>query len=143
MTLKECFDTRKLRKIPPSRAKAQASLVVAAEKLKEARGLAEAGFGNAALLAAYASMFHSSRSLLFRDGVQEKSHYCLVEYLKENYVKTNKLGSESVTLMDAFREERHDVLYSLHNLKVKKEEVLEAVETAGKMLKEIKSLLGA
>jgi len=30
-------------------------------------------------------MLHSPRALLFRDGVKERGHLCVVVYLKEKY----------------------------------------------------------
>jgi uncharacterized protein (UPF0332 family) len=141
LTLDECFGERKLRKTRPDVLKAEKSLETAEKKLGEAEELAKAGFDDVALITAYASMFHSGRALLFRDGVIEKSHYCLALYLKEKYVKTGKIESEVITMMDAFREERHDVLYSLEGIKVKTSETKMAIETARKLLEAVRNLL--
>jgi uncharacterized protein (UPF0332 family) len=141
LTLDRCFEERKLRRVRPDPMKAAQSLKVSEEKLGEAEKLANAGFGDVALVTAYASMFHAGRALLFKDGVVEKSHYCLVMYLKENYAKTNKISNDIITMMDAFREERHDVLYSLEGVKVKTTETKTALETARKLLQTAKSLV--
>ena len=61
-------------------------------------------------------MFHAGRALLFRDGIQEKSHYCLLVYLKEKY--TGRISAGILSSMDAYREERHEVLYSLEKTKI-------------------------
>lgn len=121
--------------------KARQSLKVSEDKLVEAEKLAKAGFGDAALVTAYASMFHAGRALLFKDGVVEKSHYCLVVYLRENYAKQGKIGPEIITMMDAFREERHDVLYSLEGIRVKTADTKTAIETARKLLETAKTLV--
>ena len=128
--------------MPPDRTKALQSLKVAQSKLVEAEKLAEAGFENVALVSAYASMFHSGRAILFKEGIVEKSHYCLVMYLKENYATPGKIDHEIITLMDAFREERHEVLYSLEGIGVKATETKTALETARKLLGTAKHLVG-
>ncbi len=141
MSLERCFEERKLRKIRPDILKARKSLEVAESKLSKAEELAKAGFEDVALVTAYASMFHSGRALLFRDGIVEKSHYCLIQYLKEKYVKTGKIENEVITMMDSFRHERHDVLYSLEGIKVRTNESKEAIETARKLLSAVKKIL--
>lgn len=125
----------------PDVLKARKSLETAEGKLSEAGALAQAGFKSAAMVTAYAAMFHAGRALLFKDGVVEKSHYCLVEYLREEYAKTGRLPNELVTMMDSFREERHDVLYSLEGVKAKTDDVEAAIETAKKLVGEAKRLL--
>lgn len=141
MTFEECWRERKLRRTRPDLLKARKSLEVAEEKLWEAEKLAKAGFESTALVTAYSSMFHCGRALLFKDGVVEKSHYCLIQYLKENYVKTGKIGGGVVTMMDSFREERHDVLYSLEGITIKASECKAAVEVARRLFEAVKSLL--
>lgn len=142
MTLERCFEERKLRQAKPDILKAKKSLETAREKLAEAEELAKAGFEKVAVVFAYASMFHSGRALLFKDGVVEKSHYCLVLYLKEKYVKRGKIENEIITMMDSFREERHDVMYSLEGIKVKSDEANHAIENARKMLQAVGWILG-
>lgn len=68
--------------------------------------------------------------------------FCLVQYLKEKYAKTGKIENGVITMMDAFREERHDVLYSLDEIKVKMTETKTAIETARTLLKASKTLVG-
>ena len=136
-----CFEERKLRKDRPDILKAHKSVSVAESKLKEAEDLAKAGFASASLLSAYSSMFHSGRALLFRDGVVEKSHYCLIAYLREKYSKAGKLDDGTITVMDAFRAERHDVLYSLEGISVRSDDTKTAIEAAKRLLQEVKRLL--
>lgn len=141
MSLEKCFEERKLRRVRADILKARKSLETAERKLAEAEELMKAGFESAALITAYASMFHSGRALLFRDGVVEKSHYCLILYLRERYAKIGKIKNEVITMMDAFREERHDILYSLEGMKVKGREAKTAVETARELLEEVRGIL--
>ncbi|MFH0818079.1 MAG: HEPN domain-containing protein [Candidatus Micrarchaeota archaeon] len=141
MSLEECFENRKLRKARPDLLKAAASVQVAKRKVAEAEELAKAGFRSMALIQAYASMFHAGRALLFRDGIIEKSHYCLIIYLKEKYVKTGSIPIESITLMDSFREERNDVLYSLEKITVEGKECEEGVKSARQFIKIVERVL--
>ncbi len=138
--LDECFERRQLRQIPPDKAKAKSSLETAKIKLAEAKGLAAAGFASMAIVNAYASMFHSCRALLYRDGVQEKSHYCLIAYVREKYAATGKLTPGLITVMDAFREQRHDVFYGFGKPSTKKADVELALDAAKKLMEEISKI---
>jgi len=117
------------------------SISTAESHLNEAENLAKAGFKKVAVVIAYASMFHAGRALLFKDGVMEKSHYCLVVYLREKYVVNGKLSTELITIMDAFREERQDVMYGLEIPELNKDDEKIAIENARKMINEVKKLL--
>lgn len=66
-------------------------------------------------------MFHAARSILFKDGITEKSHVCLVEYLREEYVKTGRLSEAWTNSLDHMRIERHETLYSLETESSKKD----------------------
>jgi len=41
-------------------------------------------------------MFQGARALLFKDGCVERSHYCVVEYLKRHYVQSGKLDQSHI-----------------------------------------------
>jgi uncharacterized protein (UPF0332 family) len=139
--LQDCFDERKLRKISPDKLKAEQSIKVAEEKLIEAEELRKAGFPKMAVVLAYSSMFHAGRALLYKDGIQEKSHYCLVVYLKENYVWGGKLDSEIITSMDHFREERNDVFYGFSPPDITDKEAKNGMEVSKKMVEKVKKLI--
>lgn len=141
MSIEQCFEDGKLRRERPDLLKAMKSLSIGEAKLKESEELAKAGFKTASLIAAYASMFHAGRALLFKDGIVEKSHYCLITYLREKYAKTGKMDSGVLTVMDAFREERHDLMYSLEEIKVREDETRIAIENAKKMLENVRKLV--
>jgi uncharacterized protein (UPF0332 family) len=49
----------------------------------------------------YYSMFHSARALLYFKNYREHSHYCLIEAIKELYIKTGKI---SPFFLDALQE---------------------------------------
>lgn len=139
--LPDCFDDRKLRRIKPDLMKSEQSLKAAEEKYKEADEIRTAGFPKMAVVLAYASMFHAGRALLYRDGVQEKSHYCLVQYIRENYVWTGKLDQEIITTMDHFREERNDVFYGFSPPNITDEEAKNGMEVSKKMIEKVKELV--
>lgn len=143
MTLEECFASRKLRRILPDLLKAQKSLEAAAAKLRRAKALLEDGHNDATLLYAYSCMFSAGRAVLYKDGVQEKSHYCLARYLEEEYAKKGKISREAITLLDAFREERHAIMYGFEELKVRKEEAEEAIDAAEKFIQKAKELIAS
>lgn len=141
MTLEECFASRKLRRIRPDLLKARKSLDAAGTKLERAKALLKDGYSDAALLYAYSSMFSAGRAILYKDGVQEKSHYCLAKYLEEKYAKSGKIEPETITLLNAFREERHAIMYGFEEVKVGEEEAGEAVSAAEKIILKAEELI--
>lgn len=102
-----------LRKIPPSREKAENSIQAARNWLKEAENNLKANALNSSILSAYLAMFHSARAILFRDGCREKSHYCVARYIEEKYAKTDLLEHKWIELLDHCRELRHSNQYGL------------------------------
>lgn len=139
--LQGCFDDRKLRKVKPDLFKVEQSLKTAENTHKEASEICEAGFPKMAVVLAYASMFHAGRALLYKDGIQEKSHFCLVQYLKENYVWTGKLDQEIITSMDHYREERNDVFYGFSPPNISDEEAKNGMEVSKKMIEKVKEII--
>jgi uncharacterized protein (UPF0332 family) len=59
----------------------------------------------------YLAVFHSARAVLFRDGVREKSHYCIGLYL-QSYVENDELEEDWPMLFDRMRSIRHTDQYS-------------------------------
>ncbi|MDD3626674.1 MAG: HEPN domain-containing protein [bacterium] len=55
-----------------------------------------------AIVSIYTSMFHASRSILFRDNFKERSHICLKIYIDEKYSEL----SEFTRIFNAFRKNR-------------------------------------
>ena len=131
------FKERKLRKIPVDLEKSKKSLEIAKQKLEEAKKLFSADFYNNSVLSAYTSMFHSARALLYKDGIQEKSHYAVYVYIKEKYSKIPK------SLMNSFnnlREERQEVLYGFEE-HVSKEDSENAILDAEEFLEKVREIL--
>ncbi len=113
MNLKECFQRRLLRYGRPDARKSARSLEVAVTKLEEAEKALKEELFDAAIILSYTAMFHAARSLLFKDGVIEKSHVCLVEYLRARYVRKGKLRGALVNTLDSIRIDRHEIIYGL------------------------------
>ncbi len=141
MSLEKCFEERKLRKITKDLEKSKSSLETAKEKLTVAKKLAGDGYYGPSIIYAYSSMFHSARALLYKDGIQEKSHYCLIQYLKEEYGKTNKIDIYLLHIIDSFRVQRHDVMYGTKKSRYSFEECELCMKSAEKLIKEIKRLI--
>jgi len=120
-TIDECFERGLLRKVEPSRIKSQQSLRLARDWLCEAEANLKAEAYRSALSSAYLAVFHSARAVLFRDGVREKSHYCIGLYL-QTYVEKDDLEEEWPMLFDRIRSVRHADQYSFQ-VKPTEEEV--------------------
>jgi len=138
--LDECIEKRLLRREKPDKEKAIRAIEIARERLIDAEISEDAGIPSATILLAYAAIFHASRALLFRDGYSEKSHYCVVEYINEKYVKTGKLDAKFIPLIRHARQERHEVFYGLEKTETK-EDAEEVIDLAREFIKKIGELL--
>jgi len=138
MNLEECYQNRMLRKIPQDPKKAKRSLEISENKLKIAKEAFEKELYGPTIIYGYTSMFHSSRSLLYKDGVQEKNHICLVLYIKENY--SNKIPPYLINSLNSFRKERHESLYGLDFIETKKDAEL-SIHDAEQLLTTVKKIL--
>ncbi len=138
--LDSCIEKGLIRKVIPSKEKSIKSIVKARKWLDEAKKNRKFGLLDSCLVSAYSAMFHAARSLLFRDGFREKSHYCLVRYLEEKYVNRGKMERIVVDLLDRFRELRHEDLYEL-DFSAMEEDADEAVQNAERVIATIEELL--
>lgn len=66
-----------------------------------------------AIIALYNAFFHTARALLFKDGIKERSHFCIARYLEENYVHKKLLNANFLDYLDTLRDARHNTQYSL------------------------------
>jgi len=113
MNLDECFKRRLLRKDKPDPQRAHRSIEVAEAKLEQAQKAHAHELHDASLVLAYTAMFHSARALLFADGIIEKSHVCLVEYLRSEYSRKGVISEGLVNSLDRMRIDRHEAVYGL------------------------------
>ena len=78
MQLNACFRKRLLRRERPDVEKSRRSIEVAQAKLNAAEKAFSHGLLDATVVLAYTTMFHAARAILFKDGIIEKSHVCLI-----------------------------------------------------------------
>jgi len=82
-------------------------------------------------------MFHAARALLYRDGIQEKSHFAISIYLREKYSK--ELGN-LIFELDSMREQRREGIYRFE-YEFSKEDCLHAIKSAREFHKQVTGIL--
>ena len=135
----DCFRLGLLRRTEPSRSKSDQSLLSAREWLSEAKKNLVAQALRSALSSAYLAVFHSARAVLFRDGVREKSHYCIGLYL-QRYVEEGSLEENWPMLFDRIRSMRHADQYSFM-ARPTGEEVQAGIDLAERFIERMERLL--
>jgi len=135
----DCFNRRLLQKVRPSGEKAYESLDLARSYLDEARKAASASAQRMSFSAAYLAWFHSARALLFRDGIREKSHYCIELYL-ETYVQAGKLEEDWILMFNRLRNRRHENQYSFGTVPTD-DEIKTAIDEAERFIERIRLVL--
>ena len=123
----------------PSLTKSEQSLLQARDWLSEAEKNLEAEALRSAISSAYLAVFHSARAVLFRDGVREKSHYCIGLYL-QRYVEDGTLEEDWPMLFDRIRSVRHADQYSFMALPTE-EEVQASIDLAERFIERMERLL--
>jgi uncharacterized protein (UPF0332 family) len=139
-SIDDCFERGLLRRVEPSQHKSEQSVLQARDWLSEAEKNLEAAAYRSALSSAYLAVFHSARAILFRDGVREKSHYCIGIYL-QTYVENGFLEEEWPMLFDRIRSVRHADQYSFQ-AKPAEEELRAGLNLAERFIERMERLLG-
>lgn len=134
----DCFKERLLRKINPDIEKSKKSMQQATLRIKRAKEALTAKYFHIVLIESYTAMFHAARAVLYKDGIQEKSHYAISVYLKEKYAKTVPLPT--LNLLDIHRNERHEALYGLEYTPEKNEAQI-ALTDAHEFIRAIKTIV--
>ncbi len=134
----DCFKFRLLRKIKPDKDKSKKSLEIAESRILRAKETLKINIFDFVILESYMSMFHAARALLYKDGVQEKSHYAISVYLKEKY--SDKIPIPVLNFLEIHRIERHEAMYGLEYKPEKKDAEL-SLKDAEIFIKEIKKIL--
>jgi uncharacterized protein (UPF0332 family) len=140
LNLEECFQRRLLRKERPDPQKAERSLQVSTAKLEQAQKSYTHQLYDACLVLAYTSMFHAARSILFRDGIVEKSHVCLVEYLRHEYSRKGLISEGFVNSLDRMRIDRHEAIYGLET-SVTRDQANHAIMQSREFIEAVKRLI--
>ena len=89
-----------------------------------------------AVVAAYTSMFHAARAILLRDGIKERSHICIVIYLREKYPELK----HQTRILDTYRRFRHTALYAL-DVTVDEKEARKSIELAHELIEAMEKKL--
>jgi len=142
--LDDCFGKGLLRKTVPDLDKAEASLKIAKTNLADAKNQFAGRLYNWAFIASYTSMFHSARALLFKDGVKERSHFCLCFYVREKYQRVIEM--KYLNELDILREQRHRIFYGDEDVVIKQVQETEAdsaVKLAEGFLQAVKRIVEA
>lgn len=137
--MEDCFRKGLLRRVEPSLTKSKDSITEAREWLSEAIKNKASEAYKSAISSLYLAIFHSARAVLFRDGVREKSHYCVGVYL-EKYVDEGVLEEDWVLIFDRIRSVRHTDQYSFRT-HPSKEEVDSGIDIARKFVDRMEKLL--
>jgi len=97
---KECLEKRKLVRFSLAKRLVKTETEQAKNDLVDAKDSLKAKKYKWATIQAYYSMFHASRSLIYRKGYREKSHYALMIALKTLY---SEEGWISRKILDDFQ----------------------------------------
>jgi len=139
MKASECFQKRLLRRTKPDPLKVIKALEMAEVKRQRAQALFDNNFFEESIVSSYTSMFQAARALLFHDGVIEKSHACVVAYLREHH--SSELGQDKINWLDTYRLERHESFYGLEKSNVDEHEAEDALEKSEKFLGTVQQIL--
>ena len=108
----ECFEKGLLKKDVPSQDLAKKSIKQAEFFLNETEDLIKLNKKQIAVISLYNAFFHVSRALLYKDGIKERSHYCIARYIEEEYVNKNKLDTKFLNAFETIMSIRHNIQYS-------------------------------
>ena len=139
MRLDDCFKKRLLRRTKPDLLKSKKALEMASLKIERSVELLESDFYEESIVSSYTSMFHSARALLFKDGITERSHACVIAYLSKEYGQS--IGQDRISWIDTYRLERHESFYGLEASGMDKCESKDALNKAEKFLESIKNII--
>ncbi len=112
----------------------------AARLLKEAEDSLTADAPDSSMMMAYEVMLLTGKALLVKDGFRERSHYCVVGYVKEVYANKGKVDGPLIERFDHYREVRHMVAYDAEFM-VSSSDAETAINDAERLLLEIKKLI--
>lgn len=111
MNFKDCLSKGLLRKDSTATERVEKSLEIAKRFLSSSKKNLEIEEFEMSEIASYNSIFHSSRSLLFKKGYTERSHICVIIGLKDLY-KNNQELIDLLNTFDKIRISRHNIQYA-------------------------------
>ena len=129
-----------LKKIGPNLNYAEQSVKQAEHFLNEAETLIQSEIRDMAFIALYNASFHAARALLFRDGVKERSHYCVCKYIEEKYQLEELVTMRQSVVLDSLRTKRNDIQYSLEQPDID-EDLNEIFEDVANFIERVKEII--
>ncbi len=132
---KDCFKKGLLKKTTPQLDLAKKDIRQAEFFLKEAEDLLDRDKKQICVLSLYNAFFHTARALLFKDGIKERSHYCIARYIETNYNLMNFVNAFE-TMMSI----RHNVQYSTENVEIE-EDLTEFVNICHEFISKVDDIL--
>ena len=141
MRLKDCYEKGLLRKRKPDKLKSERAMELAGSDLERAKKLLENDFYMESIILSYTAMFKAASAILFRDGIFERSHVCVIEYLKEKYLKKHLIEMNYINWLDSLRVDRHESLYGLEPDESTRDEAEDAYAKAQKFIDKINEII--
>ncbi len=141
MNIEDCLKEGLLVKSKQDSEKAKSSVEMAEHKLEIAEKESENSLFESAVVSAYASMFHSARALLFRDGYKERSHYAVFVFVNEKY--SRRIERKYLGELNSLRLQRHELMYGLEkSTEVQEAEAESSIVLAKGFLESVKKIIG-
>lgn len=131
------FSQGLLKMVKPSIEKSRKSLVLAHDTLLKAKDNLKMHHHDVVIVLCYTAMFHAARAILFRDGVKERSHLCIVLYIQHKYPNLKKY----MNTLDSYRQSGHRTLYGL-DVVLKETDANTALELTEEFISKMKSFVG-
>jgi uncharacterized protein (UPF0332 family) len=116
--LDECFKEGLLKQTEPNELLVKQSILQAEHFLQEADTLIDSDIKDMALIALYNSIFHAARAILFKDGIKERSHYCVSKYIEDKYQQKELFTLKQTIILDSLREKRNHIQYSVYQTRI-------------------------
>jgi len=136
LTFRDCLQDGYIRKDDAATKRVENSLKLAKKFLRAAEKNIEIQENIMGEIAAYNSIFHSLRALLFFRGYREKSHYCLMVAVEELFPE---LLGDRMKSIHRVRMRRHQVQYD--GIEVPAEEVQMVIGLAREILDKARNFL--
>ena len=138
MSLKKCFETGQLKKMPPDLSLAKKSLQRGFVILDEIPKLKEADFLEIAEQRLYQAFFHMIKALLYKDGIKEHGHYCTILYVKETY---GKVLENELSIMETLKDLRNQSQYGVESPSLDESEINSWLEMGKSLHQKIVKLI--
>ena len=138
MSLKKCFETGQLKKMPPDLSLAKKSLQRGFVILDEIPKLKEADFLEIAEQRLYQAFFHMIKALLYKDGIKEHGHYCTILYVKETY---GKVLENELSIMETLKDLRNQRQYGVESPSLDESEINSWLEMGKSLHQKIVKLI--